>query len=130
MMTPFITATPNSAMKPTAEATFSVTPVTCSAIKPPSVASGTTPEDQRHLAERAELGVEKHDHQAEDEAEDEHKARFRPLLPFELPAPFQAVSARIELDLGGDRLCPAPPAPADAAVELSFTEDSGDSCRG
>src|SRR5471032_566859 len=39
----FWTETPNSAMKPTAVATLSVSPVTCSAIKPPSVASGTTP---------------------------------------------------------------------------------------
>ena len=43
MMTPFITATPNSAMKPTPDATLSVVPVTWSAISPPSVASGTTP---------------------------------------------------------------------------------------
>ena len=43
MMTPFITATPNSAMKPTPEATLRVVPVAWSAISPPSVASGTTP---------------------------------------------------------------------------------------
>ncbi len=43
MMTPFMTATPNSAMKPTPDATLSVMPVQWSAISPPSVASGTTP---------------------------------------------------------------------------------------
>ncbi len=41
MMIALSTATPNSAMKPTADDTFSVMPRRCSAISPPSVASGT-----------------------------------------------------------------------------------------
>ena len=42
MMTPFWIATPNSAMNPTADETFSVIPRTFRANMPPNSANGTT----------------------------------------------------------------------------------------
>ena len=64
MMTPFITATPNRAMKPTADDTLRVTPVTCSAISPPSVASGTTRKISPTWRKRAEFGEQQHEHES------------------------------------------------------------------
>ena len=94
MMMPFCTATPNRAMKPTAVATLRVSPVTSSAISPPSAASGTMPEHQQGLAQLAEFGEQQHHHQPEHQAEDQHRAAPAPARWFSnWPPTFEAVLA-------------------------------------
>ena len=105
MMTPFMTATPNSAMKPTPEATLRVVPVRWSAISPPSVASGTTPRISSTWRSSAELGVEQHHHQPQHQADDQLEARLGALLALELSAPFEMILAVIERHLVGDAPC-------------------------
>ena len=103
-MTPFITATPNSATKPTAEATLSGDTGDVQRDQSAERCQRHHTEDQRHLAQRAEFGKQQHDHQAEDQPEDQDEPRLSALLAFEVAAPFEAVEARIELDLLGDGL--------------------------
>ncbi len=102
MMMPFCTATPKSAMKPTPLATFRVWPVRCSEIRPPSVASGTTP--RISSAWRMDLvpNVRKISIMPMTSAEDDQQPRLGAPLVLELAAPFEVHAARIEVHLRGD----------------------------
>ena len=67
-------------------------------------------EDEQHLAQHAELGIEQDDHQAQNQAEDQREARLGALLVLEIAAPFDAVFLAIERYLLRDRLLAPPPA--------------------
>src|SRR5262249_53076121 len=61
-------------------------------------------ENQKRVAKGAELGIEEDQHERENEAEDELEARFRALLVFEVPTPFDAIVLGIEGHLLGNAL--------------------------
>ena len=91
MMTPFMTATPNSAMKPTPDATLSVVPVEMQRDQPAERRERHDAEIKQHLAQHAEFGIEQHHHRSQHHADDQREARLRPLLTLELPAPFDVI---------------------------------------
>ena len=98
MMMPFCTATPNSAMKPTADRDVeglareigarSARRASRAARRRGSAAPG---------ASFAELGEQQQRHQPQHEAEDHHQPRLGALLVLELPALFEVILGRVEL---------------------------------
>ena len=98
MMMPFCTATPNRAMKPTAQATLSVSPVRWSAIRPPRVASGTTPRISIVWRILPNSAKRKTTMSASTMPMISVKPRLGALLAFELAAPLQAVLVVVEVD--------------------------------
>ena len=97
MMMPFWTATPNRAMNPTAVATLSVSPVTRSAISPPSVASGTTPRIITRLAQRPNSANSSSSINPITRPRMRTSRRLGALLVLELPRILDAVLGRVEL---------------------------------
>ncbi len=92
-MTPFITATPNSAMKPTPGRDVEGRAGEMQRDQPAERRQRHDAEDEQHLPQHAELGIEQDDHQPEDQADDQREARLRALLVLELAAPFDAISS-------------------------------------
>src|SRR5262249_17374510 len=58
-------------------------------------------ENKDHLAQETEFRVEENDHEAEDQADNQAKARLCALLVFEMSHPFDAITFRIERHLVG-----------------------------
>ena len=92
MMMPFCTATPNRAMKPTAVATLSVSPVMKSASKSAQGGERHDAEDQQRLTQLAELGVA---------ATGSSSPSTRPRISVKL-APARAAGSRTARHIRGD----------------------------
>ena len=92
--TPFSTATPKSAMKPTDADRFRVRPRSHSAAMPPTSANGTFSRISSACRTRAERGEQQQEDDRERQRHDERQPGGGALLVLELPAPRELVAGR------------------------------------